>query len=644
MEKIDPIKILKDKKSTAEQLKDFLGVSDDFDLLLAKHPNTSAEMLDDICWRQSFDDNIAPVALVHPNLNDEQLFDVGIDYPLAAYKNPKFAGLVAKDKKYLDQFEGDAFESSFKKALPTFVVEWLVSRGKAKYQLIYVSAPKRSPEELEKFRNSKHPSVVAALLDQDLSTYMMWAADVGLQASSASQPADAELRVWIDRLINNVAQGNVSSSTVVSKEPAPLALPQELFTALHGVEEVYFKRGRVAFSSEVTFYQDLISALENFLNNSSQMSKLVAKVVEFDLAEIKKFGSPGKRPPANISSASYYTKSKLDKSFQRLMVAIAHCCQRDSETAWEKLCAALHSLVSAYPPPSAEVRSALDGNITPPIPPELLDKHGKFDIGAMFANKALEQVVSSDPAFLGGFKGPKFEKALGSTTVPEYVVSWLIAKGSFEQQASYLFATSRAPEVLAKFRVSKHPKIIAQLLLADEATYLAWATELGFEMPPPFEDEPVLVRMEIDDWVEGLDANNSELWKQHVPAEGSAANLQGELVRAIGRLQGELYKNGMMNWGDGSGHYEAFTELIHKSLKAEPTFSRLVKTVIDADVLEIKQTGSRGKAAASGKLARDQIFGSNFLIASDVEKSMQRLGGLINIWCQRNPKLVPYSG
>jgi hypothetical protein len=506
-----------------------------------------------------------------------------------------------------------------------------------------VSAPKRSSEELEKFRNSKHPSVVAALLDQDLSTYMMWAADVGLQASGASQPLDAELRVWIDRLINNVAQGNVSSSTGVSKESAPLTLPQELFTALHGVEEVYFKKGRVAFSSEVTFYEDLIAALEDFLNNGSQMSKLVAKVAEFDLAEIKRFGSPGKRPPANINSASYYTKSKLDKSFQRLMVVIAQCCQRDSESAREKLCAALHSLVSAYPPPSAEIRSALDGNVTPKIPSELLDKHRKFDIGAMFANKALEQVVSSDPAFLGGFKGPQFEKALGSNTVPEYVVSWLIAKGSFEQQASYLFATSRAPEVLAKFRVSKHPKIIAQLLLVDEATYLAWATELGFEMPPPFEDEPAIVRSEVDDWVERLDTNNSELWKELVPAEGIANTVQGELVRAIRRLQSEHFRNGMMNWGDGGGYYEALTELIHKTLKNEPSFTELVKKMIDADVGEIKQAGKRGRSIASGKSSRESVFGSNFLIASDAEKSMQRLGALIALWCQRHSDLIPYT-
>ena len=100
----------------------------------------------------------------------------------------------------------------------------------------------------------------------------------------------------------------------------------------------------------------------------------------------------------------------------------------------------------------------------------------------------------------------------------------------------------------------------------------------------------------------------------------------------------------MMNWGDGSGYYEAFTELVHNTLKVEPTFTKLVKKMIEADVGEIKQVGKRGAAVASGKKSRESAFSNNFLIASDVEKSMQRLGALVGIWCQRHPELVPYSG
>lgn len=262
---------------------------------------------------------------------------------------------------------------------------------------------------------------------------------------------------------------------------------------------------------------------------------------------------------------------------------------------------------------------------------------------AMFRNPSLPTIMSSQKNFLGKFDGEEFENSL-KKEVPEFVVDWLALQGEVEYQAIYLFSKVRTPDVMAKFRRSKHAKIVAQLLQRDDETYLAWAQDLGFEMPPPVEDEPVIVRSEIDHWVERLDNENRELWKKLVPAEGVANSVQGELVRAIGRLQSENFRNGMMNWGDGSGHYEVFTDFVHATLKSEPSFTKLVKKVIDADVDEIKQAGKRGAAVASGRKSRESAFGHNFLIASDVEKSMQRLGALVGIWCQRHPDLVPYSG
>jgi hypothetical protein len=251
--------------------------------------------------------------------------------------------------------------------------------------------------------------------------------------------------------------------------------------------------------------------------------------------------------------------------------------------------------------------------------------------------------MKSRKNFLGEFHGEQFENAF-KKEVPDCVVEWLALQGAAEYQAIYLFSRSRPPEVVAKFRGSKHAKIVGQLVQRDDDTYLAWAHELGFEMPPPDEDEPVAVRYEVDLWVEASDNANSNLQNKLVPAEGTADTLQGELIRAIGRLQSENFRNGMMNWGDGSGYYEAFTDLLHETLKAEPTFTKFVKKLTEADIGEIKQAGKRGAAVASGKKSRESAIGNNFLIASDVETSMQRLGALVGIWCQRHPDLVPHSG
>jgi hypothetical protein len=279
----------------------------------------------------------------------------------------------------------------------------------------------------------------------------------------------------------------------------------------------------------------------------------------------------------------------------------------------------------------------------PNISIELLNSLGAFHPLAMFRNPALPGIMEKSKNYIGEFYGEEFEAALKSKKVPDFIVDWLAAKGNFEQQAIYMFGTMRAPEVLSKFRNSKHAKIVAQLLQRDDDTYLAWAHDLGFEMPPPFEDEPVIVRSEVDDWVERLDNKNSDLWKELVPETGEANTVQGELVRAIGRLQSECFRNGMMNWGDSSGHYEVFTEFVHKTLKIESTFTKLVKKIIEADVSEIKQAGKRGSSVASGRKSRESAFGSNFLIASNVEKSLQRLGALTTLWCERHSDLVPYA-
>ena len=279
----------------------------------------------------------------------------------------------------------------------------------------------------------------------------------------------------------------------------------------------------------------------------------------------------------------------------------------------------------------------------PNISVELLDSLGAFYPLAMFRNPALPTIMAAKKNYLGEFYGDEFEAALKSKTLPEFVVDWLAAKGTMEYQAIFLFGSERAHATVVKFLTSKHAKIVAQLLAQDDEAYLAWATDLGFTRPPPDDDEPATLKSDIDDWVEKLWSHNQVLWKELVPEKGSASTLQGELVRALGRIEAEYFKNGMMNWGDGGGHYENFTKLINDTLKAEKSFSKLIKKIIDADIGEIKHSGLVGKAMASGKKSPESAFGGNFLLQSDVEKSHQRLGALITLWCQRHPGPVPFD-
>lgn len=41
----------------------------------------------------------------------------------------------------------------------------------------------------------------------------------------------------------------------------------------------------------------------------------------------------------------------------------------------------------------------------------------------------------------------------------------------------------------------------------------------------------------------------SALWNKYVPKNGQAGTVQGELIRSIGRLRDEAWRNGNINWG-----------------------------------------------------------------------------------------------
>ena len=646
MDKETAIQIAKSKKSTPEQLKGLLGISDGIDLLLAKHPNTSAEMLDYLCEHHSFDEKICGTALAHPNISVEQLLNVGWEYPLAMFRNPALPSLMQSRKNLLGEFSGEEFENAFgSKELPGLVVDWLFTQGKAEYQVIFVSAPKRAPELLEKFRESKYPKVVATLLDKDVNSYLAWAKGLGLASSAIEQLAPVEQRMAIDAWVSwLVAKNQDPPAGVMASNEETASLPKVLVNALRPIEDLYFKCGRVPLSQSPNFYDEFSRLLQDALKTDATFSRLVVKVIDFDLGEVKRFGNPGRKAPSDIAKSSYYAKSGLEKSFNRLAAVLASWSGKQPEGRRMALSEALSKLVLDHPLPTVSEPAVKAVNVLPNIPSELLDEKGKFHISTLFLNPALQGVMQKDADFLAGFNGEEFEKILRSKDIPEFVVDWLASQGKAEYQAIFLFEAKRAPETVAKFLNSKHAKIVLQLLEQDHETYLAWATDLGFKRPLPDDDEPASLKSEIDDWVEGLWYHNQALWKELVPDQGNAATLQGELVRAMGRIEAEHFKNGMTNWGDGSGFYENFTSLIHHTLKAEKTFSKLVMKVIDADIGEIRRSGQVGKAIASGKKPREAAFDGSFLLQSDVERSHQRLGALITLWCQRHPAPVPVDG
>lgn len=71
--------------------------------------------------------------------------------------------------------------------------------------------------------------------------------------------------------------------------------------------------------------------------------------------------------------------------------------------------------------------------------------------------------------------------------------------------------------------------------------------------------------------VESWQKNFNRLWDELVPSSGQAATVQGELVRCIGRLTDEAYRNGNGNFDDG---YRLMCRFLREKLADSAVFSR----------------------------------------------------------------------
>lgn len=175
-------------------------------------------------------------------------------------------------------------------------------------------------------------------------------------------------------------------------------------------------------------------------------------------------------------------------------------------------------------------------------------------------------------------------------------------------------------------------------LSGDEALYLRWARDIGFnlEVRAPNvdtdkEDEYVpAVRNQVDEWfdevyVPVIDA----LWKKYVPKSGACTVLQGEMSRCIGRLEGEYFKNGMMNMGDG--YYDRMVDMVKDTVLKDGKFSSLVQNVMEMDALIVKGADY------------EKIFNSSFFQATDVEESLNRMKMVVAAWCVANTEPLEFT-
>jgi len=110
------------------------------------------------------------------------------------------------------------------------------------------------------------------------------------------------------------------------------------------------------------------------------------------------------------------------------------------------------------------------------------------------------------------------------------------------------------------------------------------------------------------------------LWKELVPPQGQAKTVQGELVRAAGRLSDEAYRNGNINFGKG---HKILCKYIRLNLEDPTIFNAGEIEEIDRcidEILDAEHPDTRGAASCHYRLA---------------EKVVK--------WCESKPYLIPHK-
>jgi len=83
----------------------------------------------------------------------------------------------------------------------------------------------------------------------------------------------------------------------------------------------------------------------------------------------------------------------------------------------------------------------------------------------------------------------------------------------------------------------------------------------------------------------------AELWEDLVPEQGHATSIQGEILRAVGRLAGEDRRNGCANW---DRFFEDLVEFLRTCLPSERVFNAGQRARMSKDLDAVIANGREG--------------------------------------------------
>jgi hypothetical protein len=111
-----------------------------------------------------------------------------------------------------------------------------------------------------------------------------------------------------------------------------------------------------------------------------------------------------------------------------------------------------------------------------------------------------------------------------------------------------------------------------------------------------------------------------KLWNELVPSKGPAKSLQGELIRTIGKITDEIYRNGNLNWDKD---YDLLLDFLNYHLTDPHCFSQ--------------------KAISEITLNMDKLRNHRHPDVSGDASPSYIISGMVVAWCEAHPDPMTYT-
>lgn len=240
----------------------------------------------------------------------------------------------------------------------------------------------------------------------------------------------------------------------------------------------------------------------------------------------------------------------------------------------------------------------------------------------------IDDLIEEHSQIILGIRQPHLFRILMNPKCPQKMLNWACKRGGLYEQLAVWKNPCAPVDLLTEMMVTGYQQEANVLLVLPEKI-LEFLNGLGFVGAPPRNYEELC---DYGSWLGNTSRKVDDLWKKLVPEEGEAETVQGEMVRAIGRIQGDYYSNGFGNWHQCYG----LSQFLVVHLADESTFTPFTVSVLRADIRALDSCGQR--CMYGGNLERTFLDSIN-----DMEEIFPRLDAAIVVWCERHPELIPYK-